>query len=55
MDAARDLQLNKEFIIRADMIYTYVTVNSGDAVMFTAIHTLVSGPRCLSDTPVHQK
>lgn len=30
------------------MIYTYVTINAGDAAMFTAIHCEVSGLCCLS-------
>lgn len=37
------------------MIYTYVTINTGDAVMFTAIHTQLSGLCRLSATLVHQK
>lgn len=37
------------------MIYTYVTINMGDAVMFTAIHAQVSRLCCLSAMLVHQK
>lgn len=47
--------MNKKNYVSPGMIYTYVTINRGDAVMFTAIHTQVSGLCCLSAVLVYQK